>query len=66
LNIRGKIKERLDELQGMMERQDHLSNPELLTEKIASIKKFWSALSEEERDFISAVRVAHESRKHWG
>jgi hypothetical protein len=65
LNLREKIQERLDELQRMMETQSHLDNPELVTEKLESIAKFWSICDESEREFISAVRVAIKDQVGW-
>jgi len=66
LNIRGKIKVRLDELQRMMEYQEHLNHPGLVTDKIESVTKFWSVLSEEEREFCSSVRLALRLRGEFG
>lgn len=57
MNIREKIQGRLDELQRMMESQTHLDNPELVTETLESVAKFWSVLSEEEREFCLAIRM---------
>jgi len=65
LNIRKEIKIRLDEIQIMMERQEHLSNPKLVMEKIECATKFWSIFSEEEREFISIVRLAFQTKTHW-
>jgi hypothetical protein len=65
LNLREKIKERLDALQKMMECQEHLSNPEAVTEKLESVSKFWSVLSEDEREYITAVRIAQKEILEW-
>ena len=65
MNIREKIQGRLDELQRMMELQTHLDNPELVTETLESVAKFWSVLSEEEREFVSAVRVVTTEQRSW-
>lgn len=65
MNLRGKIKERLDELQGMMERQDHLGNAELVTERLESVTEFWSTLSENDREFVFAVRFAIAENAQW-
>ncbi len=65
MNIRIKIEDRLDDLQGMMKRQEHLKNPELVMEKLESATKFWSALSEDDRDLVSAVRVAIKDQIGW-
>jgi len=48
-----------------MQTQTHLENPELVTEKLESVTKFWSVLSEEDRDFIIAVRVRLREYSAW-
>jgi hypothetical protein len=48
-----------------MERQEHLSNPDFVSEKLQSITKFWSALEEDEREYCSAIRIAIESGNRW-
>ena len=65
MNIREKIQERLDELQRMMGSQLHLSNPELVTETLESVTKFWSTLGEDEREFVAAVRVCLGESTAW-
>lgn len=65
MNIRERIKTRLDELASLLETQSHIHAPELVTEKLESVAKFWSALSEEEREFISAVRIALNKGMDW-
>lgn len=61
MGIREKIKERMDEIQRMMES----GNREGIQEKIDDVAKFWSALSEEDRDYINSVRVAVEENLPW-
>jgi hypothetical protein len=65
LSIRKKISQRLDELDEMMGRQEHLNDPKLVTEKIESITKFWSALSEQEKEFSAAARMALKFKMEW-
>lgn len=60
MNLREKIQQRLDELQRMMESQTHLENPELVTEKLEQVAKFWSVLSESDREFCGSARLAIE------
>jgi hypothetical protein len=61
MSVRDKIKERMDEIQNKME----TGNREGIQEKITSVAKFWSALSEEDRDYLNAVRYAVEENKPW-
>jgi len=65
LNLREKIQERLDELQRMMETQSHLDNLELVTERLESVTKFWTALSEEERELVLSARFAVTEQIPW-
>ena len=60
-----KIKERMDKLQEWMESNYHLEHPEEVEEHIQSVSKFWSALSEEDRDYIQGARFAIESKMEW-
>ena len=64
-DLRVKINKRLDELEDMMNNNEHLSDPELVSEKADSIGKFWSALSEEDKDYIDGVRWAIEEKVVW-
>lgn len=61
MGVRDKIKERMDEIQKMMETDSR----EGIQEKIDSVTKFWSVLSEEDRDYLNAVRYAVEENKPW-
>lgn len=48
-----------------MESNVHLENPIKVEEAIASVSKFWSALSEEDRDYIHGARFAIEEKMEW-
>ena len=61
MGLRDKIKERMDEIQKMMES----GNREGIQEKVDNVTKFWSALSEEDRDYLNAVRGAVEENLPW-
>ena len=65
MTIRERIQVRLDELAKLLETQSHIHAPELVTEKIDSVAKFWSALSEEEREYVSSVRFALKEQTEW-
>lgn len=65
MSLRDKINERMDELQKLMESNEHLSNPDKVELLIASVSKFWSALSEEDRDYIHGARYALEEKMEW-
>jgi hypothetical protein len=66
--LRNKIKTRFDDLTTAMEAQKHLSDGEDFIEVITlieSITKFWTILSDAERDYINAVRLAVQDQVPW-
>jgi hypothetical protein len=65
MSLREKIDLRMDELQKLMEGNEHLSNPDKVELLIGSVSKFWSALSEEDRDYIHGARYALEEKMEW-
>lgn len=65
MGIRDKIKVRMDELQAMMEANVHLERQYDVDDHISTITKFWSVLSEEDKDYIHACRHALEYQMKW-
>lgn len=65
MQLRNKINSRMDELQDMMEREIHLSDPIAVAVCIESVRKFWSVLSEEDRDYIHGAQYALEEQSEW-
>lgn len=65
MKLRDKIKQRMDDLQSMMENNIHLTNPDKVEIQISSVSKFWSALDDEDRDYIHGARHALEERIEW-
>ena len=63
--VQKKINERMDILQSWMEKNYHLKRPEVVKEHIKSISKFWSVLSEEDRDYIQGCQYAIEEKMQW-
>lgn len=59
--IREKINARLDELEALMRARNYAEAEELLP----SITKFMSVLTEEQRDFIGAARLAIVENLDW-
>jgi hypothetical protein len=55
----------MDALQQMMESNLHLSDPETVLELLDKVKFAWSALSEEDREYIEGVEYAIESQSDW-
>ena len=67
-NLREKIERRLDTLQADMIANKHLEDPKSIVSVLVQardITKFWSVLSEEQRDFIHCVRHAVEAQRSW-
>ena len=59
------IDERFSVLQGLLDKQIHLSDPETVAEAMNGITKFYSQLSEEDREFIQGVRIAIKDKINW-
>ena len=59
--IRQKIEARLDELEALMKARNYAEAEELLP----NITKFASVLTEEQRDFLGAVRFAIAENLDW-
>lgn len=68
MNIKDKIKARLDDLESGLREGRHLASDEeraQMEHVVASISKFFSTLSEEDRDFLNAARYAIEDGLEW-
>ena len=57
-SIPAKIDERLNMLDRMMRDNSHLENAQPVEDQLKSISKFWSSLSDGDRDYLNAVRHA--------
>tara|TARA_Y100000385_G_C12666315_1_gene455991 strand:- start:221 stop:454 length:234 start_codon:yes stop_codon:yes gene_type:complete len=57
-DLRKKINQRMDILQAWMEVDYHLRNPEVVYDHSLTISKFWSVLSEEDKEYIQCVQSA--------
>lgn len=65
MSVRDKINERMDVLQSMMEDNVHLDSPEIVEQHIRTVSKFWSVLSDEDKDYIHGARYAIEEKVEW-
>jgi hypothetical protein len=63
--IRQKIEDRLDHLEAMLTSQKHISDPPEVLDALASVFKFYSVLSEEQREFVQAARWATDNKTLW-
>lgn len=65
MTLRDVIFDRMNELECMMLRQDHLSDPDMVEEHIRTISKFWRVLNDEDKDYIDGCRHAIEEKIEW-
>ena len=64
-DLKEKIKNRLDQIEMLVRNDYHLKNPEEMMLQTLAVSKFWSVLSEEDRDFIQAVQSSIEEGWSW-
>jgi hypothetical protein len=65
MSVRDKINQRMDVLQAMMEDNVHLDRPDIVEQHIQTVSKFWSVLSDEDKDYIHGSRYAIEEKVKW-
>ncbi len=65
VTLKEKIKNALDNLQGLMENNVHLKDYLTVAEAIDNANKYFSVLSEEDREYIDACRYALENKVEW-
>lgn len=65
MSVRDKVNQRMDILQRWMEENYHLRRPEVVEEHIQTITKFWSIMSDEDKDYIHGCRHAIEEEMEW-
>ena len=59
------ITKQFDELEAMMNKQMHLTDPQTVEEKMYSINYKWHLISEEDRDFYQGCRHALYNGLKW-
>jgi len=64
-DLKDKINKRMDVLQSMMESNFHLKDPKAVNLQIDSVSKFWSVLSDEDKDYIHCSRDALTEQTEW-
>ena len=64
-SIRQRIEDRLNLVEQMLISRKHISDPAEVLDALASVSKFYSVLSEEQREFVQAARWATDSRNVW-
>jgi len=66
MKLREKLTARMDEIQRIMESNEHLADPEKVHALLDKVTFAWEVLSEEDRDYIHGVQVALEEKIEWG
>jgi uncharacterized protein YydD (DUF2326 family) len=64
-NLKQKIQDRLDQIEMLMYENYHLKNPKEMMNQTLHVSKFWSVLSEEDRDFVQGVQSSIEEGWEW-
>ena len=64
-DLKERIQYRLDQIEMLMHRDYHLKNPNEVYNQTLQVSKFWSILSEEDRDFIQGVQDSIEEGWSW-
>ena len=62
---RQKITEQFDEIEQMMVKQLHLTDPQSVEEKLYGVEYKWHFISEEDRDFYQGCKFALENGLKW-
>lgn len=65
MKLKEKIQKKLDVLEFMMKNDVHIADPNGCMDYSCSISKFWSVLSEEDRDFIQGCQSSIEEGWSW-
>ena len=63
--IRTKIVSRLDDIEKRMKLQEHLNNATPILDLLTEVDKFFTVLTEDEKDFIGAVAYAIRTKTRW-
>lgn len=64
-NLRDKLNNRMDEIQRIMEANEHLADPQKVHDLLDKVTFAWEVLSEEDRDYIHGVQYALEENIEW-
>ena len=65
VTLKEKIKAALDNLQGLMEDNVHLRDYLTVAHAIDEVKKYYSALTEEDREYVESCKYALNEQLPW-
>ena len=66
MKLREKLNARMDEIQRIMEANEHLADPDKVTDLLDKVTFAWEVLSEEDRDYIQGCQSAINDLVSWG
>ena len=66
MDIRQKVTARIDELQRVMESNEHLTDPDKAIDLTHRISPFWAILTEEDREYVQCAQDAISEGWEWG
>lgn len=64
-DIQVRIKSKMDHLQQLMESNAHLSRNEYVLSVIEAVGKYFTAMSEEDKEYLQIARSVVEDKKEW-
>ena len=59
------INQKLDELESMLTRQQHISSPETVGEVLDVLSVLFHLMSDDDRDYVQCARIALEDKIEW-
>ena len=65
MTLRQRIDLKMNVLQHWMETNYHLVDQKRVSEHTLSLSKFWSVLSEEDKDYVQVAQDAIEEKREW-
>lgn len=65
VDIQERIKSKMDHLQKLMESNAHLSRNEYVLSVIDAAGKYFTAMSEEDKEYLQIARSVVEDKKEW-
>lgn len=63
--IKDRIQKRIDVVEFMMKNNIHMIDAKGVMEYLLTVTKFWSVLSEEDRDYLQACQSSIEEQWEW-
>lgn len=65
MRLKQKINQRLDQLQEIMESNQHLKDKEAAYDLTLEVSKFWPVLDEADKEYIQMCQMSIEEQREW-